>query len=62
MTAPGPTTAYHVHRAVLTVIVLIIILLTSYLVVRGIPSLRQWVISAIDAVQDEWTSWDWRLL
>ena len=65
MTAPGPhdpTIAYLVHRGVLIVIVIVITISTGYLVFRGAPDIQEWVTSAIQAVRDEWTSWDWSLL
>ena len=64
MTAPGPqhpTISYLVHRGVLIGIVLTITLSTGYLVLSAAADLQLWVISAIQAVRDEWTSWNWSL-
>ncbi|MGH3533132.1 MAG: hypothetical protein ACRDQG_00240 [Pseudonocardiaceae bacterium] len=65
MTAPGPqdpTITCLVHRGVLIGVVLTIMLSAGYLVFRGAPGLQLWVISAIQAVRDEWTSWHWSVL
>lgn len=65
MSAPGPqdpTIDYLVHRGALIGLVLVIVLCTGYLVFQVAPGLQQWVLSAIDAVHDEWTSWGWELL
>ncbi len=65
MTAPGsddPIIAYQVHRGALIVIVITMTLLTGYLVFHDAPGMREWVISAIEAVRDKWTSWHWNLL
>lgn len=64
MTAPGPhdpPIAYRVHRGVLIGIMLVIALSTGFLVFSGTPDIQTWVISAIQAVRDVWTSWDWSL-
>jgi hypothetical protein len=46
---------------VLIGIVLTITLSTGYLVLSAAADLQLWVISAIQAVRDEWTSWNWSL-
>jgi hypothetical protein len=65
VTASGPQElpiAYHVHRGLLIGIMLAFTFGTGYLVFRGLPDLQLWVLSAIQAVRDEWASWDWDLL
>lgn len=65
MTAPGPqdpTIAYLVHRGAMIGIVLTNTFSIGCLVFRGAPDLQLWMISVIQAVRDEWTSWDWSLL
>lgn len=64
MSTPGPdspTVAYLVHRAGLIIVAITMAFLTGYLVVLIAPGVQQWVISAIHAVRDEWTSWHWSL-
>ncbi|MGH3784475.1 MAG: hypothetical protein ACRDRO_28605 [Pseudonocardiaceae bacterium] len=60
MTTPGPhdpTIAYLVHRGALITITITITITISYLVFRGAPDVQEWVISAIQAVRGEWSSW-----
>jgi hypothetical protein len=64
MSAPGrndPTLAYLLHRVALIVIAVTMAFAIGYLVVLIAPDVQEWVISAIHAVRDEWTSWHWRL-
>ncbi|MDQ3152489.1 MAG: hypothetical protein M3R63_12465 [Actinomycetota bacterium] len=64
MTTPGlqdPTISYLVHRGVLIGIVITIALGFGYLVFQWTPGIQESVISAIQAVRDEWTSWGWEL-